>query len=225
VGTGIALKQGKTWIQKGYPLGRTKEVFDAELYGVKSALDIAINRLSKNPYIKRLIVLSDSQAALLRVSTDYLGPGQATAIDISARAQTLIDKGIEVILQWVPSHIGIEGNERADRAAKEAAGKTIPPGAERYSSFSYITRKIKAQKQAETKEWLYKKIYKGKIKKRDRTYSLSGPLKLEPQVSIAEKPLARRFYQLKIGHAITATYLYRIKRSNTEKCWWCNAAK
>jgi hypothetical protein len=28
-----------------------------------------------------------------------------------------------------------------------------------------------------------------------------------------------------MGHAITATYLYRIKRSDTEKCWWCNAAK
>ena len=39
------------------------------------------------------------------------------------------------------------------------------------------------------------------------------------------KPLARRFYQLKIGHAITASYLHRIKRSDTSKCWWCNAAK
>ena len=219
VGTGIALKQGITWLQKGYPLGKTKEVFDAELYGIKSALDIAINKLSRNPYIKRLIVLSDSQAALLRVSTDYLGPGQAIAIDISVRAQTLVDKGIEVILQWVPSHIGIEGNERADKAAKEAAEKPIPPGTERYSSFSYITRKIKARKQTETKEWLDKKIYKGERKKRDRTYSLFGPLKLDPQVSIAEKPLARRFYQLKIGHAITAAYLYRIKKSDSEKCW------
>jgi hypothetical protein len=75
VGTGIALKQGKTWLQKGYLLGYTKEVFDAELYGIKSALDIATNRLSRNPYIKKLIVLSDSQAALLRVASDYLGPG------------------------------------------------------------------------------------------------------------------------------------------------------
>ena len=204
-------------MQKGYPLGKTKEVFDAELYGIKSALDIAINKLSRNPYIKRLIVLSDSQAALLRVSTDYLGPGQAIAIDISVRTQTLIDKGIEVTLQWVLSYIGIEGNERADKAAKEAAGSPIIPGIERYSSFSYIARKIKAQKQTETKEWLYKKTYKGERKKRDRTCSLSGPLKPDPQVSIAEKPLARRFYQLKIGHAITASYLYRIKKSDSEK--------
>jgi hypothetical protein len=28
-----------------------------------------------------------------------------------------------------------------------------------------------------------------------------------------------------MGHAIIATYLYRIKRSDTENCWWYNAAK
>ena len=51
------------------------------------------------------------------------------------------------------------------------------------------------------------------------------PLQLEPQISIVRKPLVKRFYQLKIGHAITASYLYRIKRSDTQKCWWCKAAK
>ena len=165
------------------------------------------------------------QAALLRVSSDYLKSEQAIVIDISVRAQTLIDNDIEVILQWVSSHIDIEGNERADKAVKEAAGKLIPLEAERYSSFSYITRKIKTQKQAETKEWLYKKTYKDENKKRSRTYSLSGPLKPDLLVSAAEKPLAKRFYQLKIGHAITASYLYQIKKSDSEKCWWCNAAK
>src|SRR5580658_2149529 len=119
--------------------------------------------------------------------TDYLGPGQAIAIDISYRAQKLINKGIEVILQWVPSHIGIEGNERADKAAKEIVGKSIRPETERYSSFSYITRKIKAQKQAETKKWLYKKTYKSEIKKRNRAYSLLGPIKSDREVSIMEK--------------------------------------
>ena len=32
-----------------------------------------------------------------------------------------MDNGKRIVLNWVPSHIGIEGNERADRIAKEAA--------------------------------------------------------------------------------------------------------
>ena len=86
MGTGIALKQGETWIQRGYPLGKTKEVFNAELYKLKKALDIAENKLARNPHFKRLIILSDSQAALKRASTDRLGPGQAIATEISAKA-------------------------------------------------------------------------------------------------------------------------------------------
>ena len=61
-------------MQKEYPLEKIKEVFDAELYKVKTALDIAINRLFRNLYIKRLIILLDSQAALLWILSDYLEP-------------------------------------------------------------------------------------------------------------------------------------------------------
>ena len=128
-------------------------------------------------------------------------------------------------LQWVPSHIGIKGNELADKAAKEAANKPIPLSIERYSSFSYIARQVKAQRQLETVEWLRKATYKGDHTRKKRAYSLTESLRLDPTASLAKKPLATRFYQLKIGHAITASYLHRIKRLDTPKCWWCNAAK
>src|SRR5437868_8132907 len=160
------------------------------------------------PHFKRLIILSDSQAALKRASTDRLGPGQAIAIEISAKAQALIDNGIQVTLQWIPSHIGINGNKKADTTAKGAAESFSIPDIERYSSFSYISRKIKAQKQTETIDWLYKKTYKDKNRKRNRVYLLLGLSKLEPLVSAAAKLVARCFYQLKMGYAIIASYLY-----------------
>jgi hypothetical protein len=61
---------------------------------------------------------------------------------------------------------------------------------DRYSSFSYITRQVKAQKRLETRDWLYKTTYKGEIKKRNRAYTLTESLELESQVSMIRKPMA-----------------------------------
>jgi ribonuclease HI len=65
------------------------------------------------------------------------------------KAWELVQKGIEVTLQWVPSHIGIEGNENADKAVKKADNKSIPQGIEQYSSFSHIIRLVRGKKQEE----------------------------------------------------------------------------
>jgi hypothetical protein len=134
----------------------------------------------------------------------------------------LIQKDIEVALHWVPSYIRIEGNERADKITKKAANKFMSSGIESYNSFSHITRLVKRRKQEETRKWLKKAIYK-RGKKKNRVYSLSNSRGLDLQVFQLRKPFVKRFYQLKLGHAITASYLYRIKKLDSKRCWWCNA--
>ena len=42
-------------------------------------------------------------------------------IEITVVIHQLICKGTDVVLQWVPSHVSISGNEHADKAAKQAA--------------------------------------------------------------------------------------------------------
>lgn len=54
-------------------------------------------------------------------------PSGRSGAYITAEIARLIDrlqtyKGIQVKVRWVPAHTGIVGNERADIAAKEAAG-------------------------------------------------------------------------------------------------------
>ena len=57
------------------PLGKGKEVFDAELYGACMALEVAQTLQQEGP----VTVLLDSQAAISRLSHLELGPGQALA--------------------------------------------------------------------------------------------------------------------------------------------------
>lgn len=78
IGAGIAYKKANIWKEKAISLGRTKEVFDAELYAIKEALIIALKEIKRlqSPYNPlKVTVNSDSQAALKRAPTDRLGPG------------------------------------------------------------------------------------------------------------------------------------------------------
>ena len=67
-----------------------------------------------------------STSAITRVQDDSRGPGQrfgVAAIEVEPRLATA---GNEVTIRWVPAHAGAEGNEVADRYAKDAANRQGP---------------------------------------------------------------------------------------------------
>jgi len=88
-------------------------VFKAELHAILLAL--AVIRRSKE---KNFIIFSDSMSSLEAVS------GFKIEIDIVQNITKvytqLANSGKTIILCWIPSHVNIHGNERADTAAKSA---------------------------------------------------------------------------------------------------------
>src|SRR5699024_2138 len=71
-------------------------------------------------------ILLGSKAAIARLRHTKPGPGQAQAIQAHAIARNLGGQRRQPTIRWVPGHEGVEGNERADQVAKQAASK--PPG-------------------------------------------------------------------------------------------------
>lgn len=66
-------------------------------------------------------IFTDSTAAIDRARSDNAGPGQRFAIAIIEIRSWALQGNNGLTIRWVPSYLGIEGNEVADRWAKMAA--------------------------------------------------------------------------------------------------------
>jgi ribonuclease HI len=91
-------------------------IFTAEIFAIVMALYF----IEQNGH-KNWVICSDSKSALLAIERDSLSSREDL---VRCAAKSLSDtkkQGKGVVLQWVPAHVGIPGNERADRAAKKAS--------------------------------------------------------------------------------------------------------
>ena len=92
-------------------------VFTAEFMAILYALKIAEEIKAK------CIIYSDSRSAIEALK-NYNHPHQIVK-EIKVKFDKLYNKGIDVQICWIPAHVGISGNEKADRAAKRAITSTI----------------------------------------------------------------------------------------------------
>ncbi|GAA5853972.1 hypothetical protein JCM8547_008175 [Rhodosporidiobolus lusitaniae] len=69
----------------------------------------------------------DTQSAVSNSCSTDASPGQSLRLDNLTRYRTLKEKHphLHLTLHWVPGHVGVEGNEAADSAAKEAAAAAV----------------------------------------------------------------------------------------------------
>ncbi|XP_077492190.1 uncharacterized protein LOC144103311 [Amblyomma americanum] len=89
-----------------------------------AALHLAADLILETPDLSPAVVLSDSKAALTTLrSSHHTLPMYANLDNKLRQARAL---GRDVLLQWLPSHVGISGNEQADQLAKQAHADGTP---------------------------------------------------------------------------------------------------
>lgn len=121
-------------------------------------------------------------------------------------------RGTNVVLQWIPSHCGIQGNEEADRLAKQGAALPQPVGPKAYDSIRRMIRAIiKEEVEKAHRDAVEEKRYKCLIEN-------PIPADLPRRDAVA-------CFRLTTGHDYLQSHLHRIGVARTPSCVLCNQYK
>ena len=185
------------------PAGKWSNIFSAELRAILHALrEVFSDDLDQ---LHPIVILSDSQSVLRQLSI-----GRRNDDTITPVITLLKDLKVQPLIafQWVPSHVGIEGNDTADRLARRGLSEK-----KRAMFLSDSNSKIKLATRILAKK-IYNEEREGKmgedmkLNKKDRWWGLNR----SHQVILT---------QLRTGHIPIRPYLNRFRPLNSNLCRLC----
>jgi ribonuclease HI len=178
--------------------GRVCSSYEAETVAMLEAVKM-VERLEP----ESTTVCTDSQALVRALRSDKN--------TMDGRLEELKDRlwgiaeGRRIVIQWVPGHVGVEGNEWADMAANEARTENQEEvGTSFWSAKKKIYREIRYIPQLEGR---LKEVYgEGKIRRKEGE----------------ERSVEVLAAQLRAGHCVkSGYYLHRIGRQDNPRCLKC----
>ena len=159
------------------------------------------------------------------------GPGQILQRLIATEVAKLrAFTGIEVVFRWVPGHSDILENEAADAAAKHGTSHRClaPPlrGCANpvcsplpWTSLAHVNRAVTEIPKAIASKWVRQRTDLHAAYRPRKKWGIRDGLKTVP------KHRAAVFYQIASGHALIGTHLVRIKKKDSDRCWWCDSGE
>lgn len=152
--TGKILGTGSAWILRwkdrwlgmnGFSLGSKAEVYDAEILRLCGGLEAALTSPMVG-VISGIHVCIDNLSVAQKAGSIPNGSSQAGFARFQEAARHWIWQGSRITVQWVPSHMGIKGNEKADMEAKKHAEIVVTAGTEETQTLAHACRAIREKK-------------------------------------------------------------------------------
>ena len=191
------------------PVGSNASNFDGEILAIHHAAERLL-AVSSNP--TRVVFFVDSQAAIVALTNNT--PTDCAATMAGRRLMSgMIESGWHITLQWIPSHIGIEGNERADQLAKQGARLPQPSNTTSLMTAKNLVERVVSKW---TKNFL-REACTGK-----QWESLAHDKQIPRNLPRAE---AVAKFRLLTGHDYLQAHLHRIGLANSDICLLCTISK
>ena len=161
-------------------------------------------------------MIEDTSRCLSSVCTCLLSAvhsheGIKEILDISHQIKL---RGTEIAIAWIPAHVGIQGNEEADRLARSIVTAPVSP---RETSMSKSEIK-NAMKHHCSKLWdeRYKSTGKG------AHYKIFQPSTMQNLTTISNRKTSTIIFRLQTGHCGLKKHLHRIGLSDSPNCDRCH---
>ena len=198
-----AVSRGREYLCR---LPSEASVFSAEARAIMLALDII--ELTTHD---KFIIFSDSMSCLQAIL--YLNFHNPVIVEILERCHHLSVSNKEISFCWIPSHIGIPGNERADSVARAAL--KIPISTDIKISHADLKQSVNAYFQSvwQTKWSL------ANLNKLQSVKPRLGPTKFRGVTSRRDEVIMHR---LRIGHT-HLTHCCLLKQENRPMCNTCQS--
>jgi len=201
-GWGYAIYLGKTKISQGKGRLGLAEVFDGEAEGARRGLREAY-RLNARTQIH---VCIDNTSVIMGLMGDAPPSSQEAFLEFQEIAMIAA-----VNIKWAPGHEGIEGNEEADRLAKE--GSKLP--LRESSPATYAGVKRKAAKNRQFAEWWEQALPKHK-RYQDLGFK-SATLKCPRELKLPRATL-HHLLASRSGHGDFENYHRRMNHTDQTPC-------
>src|SRR5438270_1315611 len=197
-------------------LGLGIKVYDGELAGIARALTEA-SRTSL--LFKHIWIFTNNQAAIRNCYKLTPHPGQQISLQIQQLTQDLLDSNqdLELHLHWVPGHTGIQGNDEADKLAKQAA-EYPQPCEDSYLSLTKLKTKIKMSSLLAWHQYWTQLPDARKGRHFRSIYFQLPSLSPAPHFCQLPKYQLATVTQLRLGHGYFKSYLCRVDENISNTC-------
>ncbi|GFO44663.1 RNA-directed DNA polymerase from [Plakobranchus ocellatus] len=154
-----------------------------------------------------VVILTDCQSLVRKLS----GTGSAevgTALQLAEELMRV--ENVRIIVQWLPSHVGIRGNETADKLGNQGRNQQQPNNPVTLTQVAHLLRR-KTAALWEAASGSYD----------DRTQKLNEARRAGDYIGVLDRCDAVQLFRVRAGHSLLRSDMFRRKWSATTVCRLC----